>query len=150
MLDNLPWKDERWPSSIRRALELFQTQRWGNFWEWGGAHMGLSKRTDTIWNWTELTGCWTYCAFDSCLGLDSCHQFLDLGWVACDVLHLHIHLPTNIKHYSLLSEVKPKHRVTGRTKQVLSQTVRWLFVRWKSYRAASVYFHVWHKMNWAL
>ena len=26
--DNLPWKDERWPSSVRRTLELFQRRRW--------------------------------------------------------------------------------------------------------------------------
>ena len=34
-LDDLPWKDEREPSSIRRTLELFQRQRWGNVWEMG-------------------------------------------------------------------------------------------------------------------
>ena len=30
-LDDFPGKDERVPSSIRRTLELFQRQRWGNF-----------------------------------------------------------------------------------------------------------------------
>ena len=37
-LDDLLWKDERGPSSVRRTLELFQRQRWGNFWETGGAN----------------------------------------------------------------------------------------------------------------
>ena len=32
-LDDLLWKDERGPSSVRRTLEPFQRQRWGNFWE---------------------------------------------------------------------------------------------------------------------
>ena len=38
-LDNLPWKDERGPSSIRQTLEMFQRWHWGNFWEmdsWSG------------------------------------------------------------------------------------------------------------------
>ena len=30
-LDDLPWKNEREPSSIRRTLEPFQRQCWGNF-----------------------------------------------------------------------------------------------------------------------
>ena len=32
-LDDLPWKDERGPSSIRWTLEPFQRQRCGNFWD---------------------------------------------------------------------------------------------------------------------
>ena len=32
-LDDLPWKDERGSSSMRRTLELFQKQCWGNVWE---------------------------------------------------------------------------------------------------------------------
>ena len=54
-LGDLPWKDERGPSSVRRTLEPFQRQRWGNFSERrGGAHMGFSERIDNILNWTEL------------------------------------------------------------------------------------------------
>ena len=34
-LDDLPWEDERGPSSIRRTLKLCQRQRWVNFWETG-------------------------------------------------------------------------------------------------------------------
>ena len=34
-LDDLPWKDEGGPSSVRWTLEPFQRQRWGNFWEMG-------------------------------------------------------------------------------------------------------------------
>ena len=30
-LDGLPSKDERGPSSVRRTLEPFERQRWGNF-----------------------------------------------------------------------------------------------------------------------
>ena len=41
----------RGPSSVRRTLELFQRQRWGNVWERrGGAHTGFSERRDTILN----------------------------------------------------------------------------------------------------
>ena len=55
-LDDLPWKDERGPSSVRRTLEPFQTQRWGNFREtgWERIIMGFSERTDTILKWTEV------------------------------------------------------------------------------------------------
>ena len=53
--DDIPWKEERAPSSVRRTLKPFQRQRWGNFWERRGeAHMGFSKRIDTILNWIEL------------------------------------------------------------------------------------------------
>ena len=52
-LDDLPWKDERRPSSIR-LWNCFK----GNFQEiskWRGeAHMGFSECRDTILNWTEL------------------------------------------------------------------------------------------------
>ena len=51
----LPWKDERGPSSIRRTLELFQRQRWGNFWETGWSASGLFRahRNHVELNWTE-------------------------------------------------------------------------------------------------
>ena len=51
-LDDLPWKDERGPSSIRRTLEPFQRQRRKTSERQGGAHMGFSESTDTI-NGTE-------------------------------------------------------------------------------------------------
>ena len=35
VLSNLPWKDERGPSSVRWTLEPFQRQHWGSFWETG-------------------------------------------------------------------------------------------------------------------
>ena len=49
----LPPMIEKGPSSIERTLELFQRQRWGNFWD-GVEHiiMGFSQRMDTM-NWTE-------------------------------------------------------------------------------------------------
>ena len=54
VLDDLPWKDERGPLSIRPTLEPFK----GNVGETsdrqGGAYMGFSERIDTILNWTEL------------------------------------------------------------------------------------------------
>ena len=58
MLDNLLWKDERGPSSIRWTLQPFQRQRWRNFWEmeWS-AYVFFLKCMDTILNWTELK--WT-------------------------------------------------------------------------------------------
>ena len=40
-IDNLPWKDERGPSSIRWTLEGFQRPRWGNLWETGWSAYGL-------------------------------------------------------------------------------------------------------------
>ena len=42
-LDNLPWKDERGPSSIRRTMEPFQRRHWGNFWETGWSAYGLFR-----------------------------------------------------------------------------------------------------------
>ena len=54
VLDDLPWKGERGPSSIRWTFEPFQRQRWENDWETGGAHMTFSERINTILNWTEL------------------------------------------------------------------------------------------------
>ena len=55
-LDNLPWKDERGPSSIRRTLELFQRQRWGNFWKTGCSAYGLFRahKYHLELNWTQL------------------------------------------------------------------------------------------------
>ena len=48
--------DERGPSSIRRTLEPFQRQRWGNFWEMGWSAYGLFRahRYHLELNWTEL------------------------------------------------------------------------------------------------
>ena len=53
-LDDLPSKDERGPSSIRRIWHRFksnvgETSEW-----WGGAHKGFSGSTNTILNWIEL------------------------------------------------------------------------------------------------
>ena len=58
-IDDLPWKDERGPSSIRRTLELFQRQRCGNLWETGWSAYGLfrGRRYHLQLNWTELN--WT-------------------------------------------------------------------------------------------
>ena len=42
-LDNLHWKDERGPSPVRRTLELFERQRWGNFWDTGLSEYGLFR-----------------------------------------------------------------------------------------------------------
>ena len=56
VLNDLPWKDERGPSSIRRTFELFQRQRCGNFWETGWSPYGLFRahRYHLELNWTEL------------------------------------------------------------------------------------------------
>ena len=54
-LGDLPWKDERGPSSLRWTLELFQRQRWKLLSERrGGAHMGISDCIDSILNWTVV------------------------------------------------------------------------------------------------
>ena len=54
VLDNLPWKDERGPSSIDEHWNRFK----GNVGETserrGGAPKGFSERIDTILNWTKL------------------------------------------------------------------------------------------------
>ena len=64
-LDDLPWKDERGPSSIRRTLEPFQRRRWGNFWETGWSAYGLFRahRHHTELNWTNCNQqrCLTHC-----------------------------------------------------------------------------------------
>ena len=55
-LDDLPWKDERGPSSVRRTLEPFQRQRWDNFWETELSASGLFRahRYHLELNWREL------------------------------------------------------------------------------------------------
>ena len=40
VLDDVPSKDDRGPSSVRGTLELFQKQRWGSF---------LKDRVERIW-----------------------------------------------------------------------------------------------------
>ena len=54
-LDDLPSRDQRRPSSVRRTLEPFQKQRWGALERRGGAHVELSERIDPIFepNWTS-------------------------------------------------------------------------------------------------
>ena len=56
-LNDLPWEDERGPSSVRRTLEPFQRQRWGNFWETGWSAYGLfwTHRYHLELNWTTKT-----------------------------------------------------------------------------------------------
>ena len=49
-LDDLPWKEERRPSWIRRTLEPFQRQRWETSERRSGVHMGFIERIDTILN----------------------------------------------------------------------------------------------------
>ena len=51
---DLPWEDEKGPSSIRPTLELFQGQHWGNSWlrDWVEHIMGFPERIDSILNWT--------------------------------------------------------------------------------------------------
>ena len=55
---DLPWKDEREPSWIRRTLELFQRRRLGNFWVTGWSAYGFSDYINIIFNGTELN--WRY------------------------------------------------------------------------------------------
>ena len=47
-LDDIPRKDERGSSSIRRTQELFQSDAGETSERRGGAHMDLSERLDTI------------------------------------------------------------------------------------------------------
>ena len=55
-----PSKDERGNSSVKRTLEPFQRQRWGNFWETGWSACGLfpAHRYHLELNWTELKSSW--------------------------------------------------------------------------------------------
>ena len=55
-IDDLPWQDERGPSSIRRTLKPFQRRHWGNFWETGWSACGLFRahRFHLELKWTEL------------------------------------------------------------------------------------------------
>ena len=57
VLDDLPWKNEWGPSSVRWTLEPFQRRRWGNFWEMGWSTYGLFRapRYHLELNWTRLT-----------------------------------------------------------------------------------------------
>ena len=57
-LDDLLWKDERRPSSIRRTLEPYQRHRWGNFRETGWSAYGLFRAHiyHAELNWPELGG----------------------------------------------------------------------------------------------
>ena len=66
-LDDLPWKDERGPSSVRRTLEPFQRQRWGHVWETGWSSYGLFRayRYHLELYWTELL-CIFVSSFHSC------------------------------------------------------------------------------------
>ena len=43
VLDALPWKDERQPSSVSRTLEQFQRQQSGTSERWNGALMGFTE-----------------------------------------------------------------------------------------------------------
>ena len=56
VIDNLPWKDKRGPSSTRWTLEHWNRFK-GNVGETserrGGVHTGFSKRIITILNWTN-------------------------------------------------------------------------------------------------
>ena len=60
-LDDLPWKDERGLSSIRRTLEPFQRRHWGNFWEKECRAYGLflAHGFRLELNWTEQTKLWS-------------------------------------------------------------------------------------------
>ena len=53
-LDDLSWKSERGPSSIRRTLQLLQRWHWGHFWEMGWSVYGLFwlRRYHLNLNWT--------------------------------------------------------------------------------------------------
>ena len=64
---DLPWKDERGPSSVRRTLEQFQPQRWGNAWDTGWSAYGLFRAhryhlelkwwvLDSQWNGEQING----------------------------------------------------------------------------------------------
>ena len=56
MLDDLPWKDERGPSSIRRTAKLFQRKHWENLWVTGWRADGLfqAHRYYRELNWTVM------------------------------------------------------------------------------------------------
>ena len=51
--NDLLWKDEKGPSSVRRTLELFQIQAGEISDKRGGARLAFSERMDTILNWTK-------------------------------------------------------------------------------------------------
>ena len=51
--DNLPWKDKRQLSSIKH-WNCFKGNIGETSEKQGGAHMGFSEHTDTIFNWTRF------------------------------------------------------------------------------------------------
>ena len=51
--DNLPWKDKRQLSSIKH-WNCFKCNIGETSEKQGGAHMGFSEHTDTIFNWTRF------------------------------------------------------------------------------------------------
>ena len=61
-LDDLPWKDERRPTPVRRTLEPFQRQLWGNFWETGWSAYGLFRahrhHLELNWNMSAESNCY--------------------------------------------------------------------------------------------
>ena len=68
MLDDLPWKDERGPSSFRQTLQLFQRQCWGNFWEmeWSADGLFRTHRYHLELNWTTLVSPQNQISFVGC------------------------------------------------------------------------------------
>ena len=66
-LDDLPRKDERGPSSIRRTLEAFQRRRWGNFWEteWSAYGLFRAYRYHLELNWSFQCAGKVKCVFRS-------------------------------------------------------------------------------------
>ena len=56
-LDDLPWKAESGPSSIRWTLGPFQRRRWGNFSPTEWSAYGIFRAHRYISNWTEFSLC---------------------------------------------------------------------------------------------
>ena len=56
--NDLLWKDEREPSSVKGTLELFQRRCWGNFWEteWAFPSTQIPSWTELKLTWTEQNG----------------------------------------------------------------------------------------------
>ena len=71
-LHDLPWRDERGPSSIRWTLELFERKRWGNDRRARAHIMGFSERIDAILIWTERSS-----------------QDPDQKWVKCQRMYVY-------------------------------------------------------------
>ena len=87
-LNDLPWEEEKGPSSIRPTLELFQGPQWENSWETGWSAYGPSwaHRYHLELNWSELNCRHTYLFVTK----EVCSAHLsNICWCSCSYAGVH-------------------------------------------------------------